>query len=320
MVLYILKRILQIVGVLFLSSIIVFTVIRLAPGDPAIRRLGVRAKDPRLEETLKTIREEMNIDKPIYVQYGIWLSKVVRLDFGVSYRNQEPVIDIIRRKIFPSVELVLGGVTIGVIVAMILGISSALFHRSAWDRFVQLTSQLGYAIPVFWLGLLMIIVFSLNLKLLPPGGYVPFAENPGENLKRLIMPSLSFAVYEIAVFTRYLRSETLEVKRQDYVRVAKSKGLSNWLVIRRHIVRNSLIPFTTVLGLELGALIGNTVITEQVFGWPGIGWLLFNAISNRDYALVQGIVLLIAFSFAAINLVVDILYTFLNPRIRYIRR
>jgi len=316
---YIIKRIFQIILVLFLSSIIIFVVVRLAPGDPAIRQLGVRAGDPALEETLQNLRKEMGLDKPIVIQYGIWVKKVMKLDFGVSARNNIPVINIIKEKLPASLELILVGILFGVIFSLIFGISSGFKANSLWDRIVQLISQAGLAVPVFWIALLLMIVFSLKFKILPISGYVSFLTNPIENLKHIIMPSLSFGIYEVAVFTRYLRSETIEVLNQDYIKVARSKGLPSKIILSRHALKNILIPFVTALGLEIGALIGNTAIIEQMFGWPGIGWLLFNAIYNRDYALIQGIIILIAFGFSVINLIVDILYAYLNPRIIYTR-
>jgi peptide/nickel transport system permease protein len=317
MTLYIVKRALQILLVMWVVSVVVFAVIRLSPGDPAMARLGASSSDPRLEITLKTLRAEMGLDKPIYVQYFVWLSKVARLDFGVSYTTGEPVTRMIVPKIIPSLELIGVGLFISVLFAMVLGISSAMLHRTVWDRIVQVLSLVGYAIPVFWLGLFLIIIFSLQLRILPPGGYIALSVDPIQNLKLVAMPALSIAVYQIGVFTRFLRSELLDVKSQDFVRVARSKGLSNWRVIWRHIVRNSLIPFVTVVGLSMGGLIGNTVITEQVFGWAGLGWLLLTAVGNRDYAVVQGVVLLMAMTVAVVNLVVDVAYTYLNPRIVY---
>jgi peptide/nickel transport system permease protein len=314
---YIVKRTLQILLVMWVVSVVVFAVIRLSPGDPALARLGASSSDPRLQVTLKTLRSEMGLDRPIYAQYFVWLGKVARFDFGVSYTTGEPVTKMIGPKILPSAELIGVGLLVSVVFAMLLGISSALLHRTIWDRLVQVLSLVGYAIPVFWFGLFLIILFSLEWRILPPGGYVPLSADPVQNLKLVAMPALSIAVYQIGVFTRFLRSEVLDVKSQDFVRVARSKGLRNWTVIWHHVVRNSLIPFVTVVGLSMGGLIGNTVITEQVFGWAGLGWLLLTAVGNRDYAVVQGVVLLMAMTVAVINLVVDITYTYLNPRIVY---
>jgi peptide/nickel transport system permease protein len=311
-----LPRLAQAIAVLLFSSMIVFVVIRLAPGDPAVVELGPQAEDPRYQAMIEAKHKELGLDKPIPVQYLIWLRRVATGDLGVSARNKRPVLDLIMEKLPATLLLVAGGMTFALVVAFLLGIPAALHHRSVVDGLVRVITLLGVAVPPFWLGLLLLLLFAVNLKVLPASGYVPIWEDPVQALRHLILPAISLGAYEMAAFTRFLRAQMLEVTSQDYIRTAEAKGLSMMAVISRHALRNAVLPLLTVVGLEVGLQLGGTVIIEQIFGWPGIGWLALQAINNRDYPLIQGIVLLAAVFVTMSNLTVDILYGFLDPRMR----
>lgn len=311
-----LPRLAQTAAVLLLSSMIVFVVIRLAPGDPAVVELGPQAEDPRYKAMIEAKHKELGLDKPIPVQYLIWLRRVLTGDFGVSARNKEPVLDLILEKLPATLQLVAGGMIFALFVAFILGVLAALYHRTIVDGLVRVVTLVGVAIPPFWLGLILLLVFAVGLKWLPASGYVPFWEDPREALRHLILPAISLGAYMMASFTRFLRAQMLEVNSQDYIRTAEAKGLSTISVVRRHALRNAVLPLVTVVGLEVGLQLGGTVIIEQIYGWPGIGWLALQAINNRDYPLIQGIVLMAAVFVALSTLTVDILYGFLDPRIR----
>jgi peptide/nickel transport system permease protein len=209
------------------------------------------------------------------------------------------------------------GILFGLVLGVPLAIVAARNRDSAINSVANVISVIGMAIPGFWLGMLLIWVFALQLKLLPASGYTPFTEDPVDNLRKLIMPAITLGVYELALVTRFLRAEMVEVLNSDYIRTARAKGVRERLVMSRHALKNALIPLVTIIALEIGYLLGGVVVVEQVFGWPGIGWLIFQAISNRDYPIVQGIVILIAVGYSISNLLADIIYGYLDPRIHY---
>lgn len=314
--LYCLRRLVQIVPVLLLMSMVVFTAMQLAPGDPAVMRMGRAAARPENQEALQQLRREMGLDKPIWVQYWIWLSAAARGDFGLSNRSERPVIEMIGARLPASLELIAASLFISLLMSLPLGVLAALWHRSILDRMVMTFSMAGVAVPGFWMGLLLILIFAVRLGWLPPSGYVPFWEDPAESLRRVLLPAITLSFYLIATFTRFLRADMIEVLNEDYVRTAKAKGLAQRLMIRRHALPNALMPMVTVMGLEIGGLLGGMVIVEQVFGWSGVGWLTLQAIYNRDYPLVQGAVVLMVLFYALINFLVDLAYAFLNPQIR----
>jgi peptide/nickel transport system permease protein len=309
---YIFRRLLQTVPVLFFFSVVVFAALRLVPGDPAVVMLGLEATP----EAVAEIRQEMGLDRPIPVQYGIWLGRVVRGDFGVSWRSKQTVESLILRRLPATIQLTVGAMFIGVLIALPLGVLSGLRPHSTFDTLATSFSLLGVAIPGFWLGLMLLLLVSVRLNWLPPSGHVPFQEDPIDSLKHLFLPAFTLGVGLAAPLARFIRSGMLDVMEADYIRTARAKGLPERLVVIRHALRNGLLSVTTVFGLELGALLGGAVITESVFNWPGIGTLLLTAIQQRDYAMVQGTVLFISAMFILINLVVDISYGFLDPRIR----
>jgi peptide/nickel transport system permease protein len=309
---FVLRRLIQTIPVLFLFSIVVFAVLRLVPGDPATAMLGLEATP----EAVAEIREEMGLDRPIYVQYARWLEKVVRGDFGVSWRSQQTVESLIVRRLPATIELTIGATLIGVLIALPLGVLSGLRPHSWFDNLATTFSLLGVAIPGFWLGLLLLLGFSVQLGWLPPSGHVPLREDPVASLKHLALPALTLGVGLAAPLSRFVRSGMLDVMGTDYVRTARAKGLGERAVVLGHALRNGLLSVITVFGLEFGSLLGGAVITESVFNWPGIGTLLLTAIKQRDYAMVQGTVLFVSIVFILVNLVVDLSYGLLDPRIR----
>lgn len=314
MVTIIVRRLLQLVPVVLLATTLVFVMVRLAPGDPAQQQLGARgARDP---ERVAALRHKLGLDQPILVQYAIWLQYAVRGDLGTSVKNNAQVLDLIKPKLLATLELILAALLIAVSIALLLGTISAVRAGTWIDQLARAFVVTGLAIPTYWLGLIFLLLFAVRLKWLPDSGYVPFWEDPGENLRHLALPALSLAIFEAAFFTRFLRAGLLDVLHQDFVRTAHAKGLGERTVVGRHALRNALIPMVTVLGLELGTLVSGVVVIEQVFGWSGVGWLALTAVKNRDYPLLQGIVLMVAIGVSIANLFADLAYTFIDPRLR----
>lgn len=308
------RRLIQLIPVVLLATGLVFVMVRLAPGDPAQQQLGARgARDPARVEAL---RHKLGLDKPIVVQYAVWLRYAVTGDLGNSVKNNQSVITLIRPKLAATMELILAALTFAVITALLFGTMAAVRTGTWIDQLVRGFVVSGLAIPTYWFGLILLLIFAVQLKWLPVSGYVPFTEDPVQNLKHLVLPAASLGVFEAAFFTRFLRAALLEVLNQDYIRTANAKGLAERTVMSRHALRNALIPMVTVLGLELGTLVGGVVVIEQVFGWSGVGWLALTAVKNRDYPLLQAIVLLVAVGVSIANLLTDIAYTFIDPRLR----
>jgi peptide/nickel transport system permease protein len=313
---YAARRLLEAIPTVFLVSVVVFTLIRMAPGDPAAMQMGREAARPENKPRLEALRREMGLDKPIPVQYLYWLRDLAQGEFGDSLRNKKPTIELITQKFPATLELVAGALVFALFVGFPLGIIAALKRGSGIDRAAMAFVSAGLAVPSFWFGLTLVLIFSVKLQWLPASGYVPFREDPVENLKRLFLPALTLGVYLSATLIRFLRADMIEVMAADYVRTARAKGLRERAVVVRHGLKNALIPVLTIVGLEIGALLGGAVIIEQVFGWSGIGWLVVQAIFNRDYPLVQTTVLFVAVGLTLVNLVVDLGYGLLNPRIR----
>jgi len=309
----VLRRLLATVPVLLLVTAGVFLLIHLTPGDP-IDAMMAESADAGVKESL---RRELGLDRPIYVQYAAWMGRVLQGNLGRSIRNREPVIENVGRRIRPSLQLAGLAMAISLVVALPVGIVSAARRNSTVDRFGTTFAIFGICMPNFLLALVLIFVFGVTLRWLPISGYVDPFEEPWAGLRSLVLPAVTLGLALGAVVTRTLRSSMLEALAEDYVRTARAKGLSEGGVIRGHVLKNALIPVVTVLGLQLGTLIGGAVITEYVFALPGVGRLVVDAVFARDYPLVQGVVLLIAVGFILSNLVVDLLYGFIDPRIRY---
>lgn len=310
---YIIRRLLQMVPVILMAMAMVFIIFRLIPGDPVQFILGANPNPASVE----ALRRQFGLDKPVIIQFFIWLGEVLRGNFGTSYISGQPVLSLVLEKFPVTAELAILAMLVGTIIGIPAGIISALKQDSWIDMGVRLFSLFGFCTPHYWLAILLVIVFSLTLKLIPPAGYVPLRESVQQNLRYIILPTVTLALPIAAEQMRFLRSSMLEVIRQDYIRTAEAKGLLRQTVVMRHALKNALIPFLTIFGLQLGFSLGGSVIVEQITAWPGIGWLTLHAINVRDYAVVQGVVLFAVLTFLFINLTVDILYTFLDPRIRY---
>ena len=311
--LLILRRLAATVPVLLLVTAGVFALIHLTPGDPIDAMMAESVDDSVKRE----LRRELGLDRPLYVQYASWMGRLLQGDLGRSIRNQEPVIENVGRRIRPSLQLAGLAMAISLLVATPVGILSAARRNSPIDRVGTSFALFGICMPNFLFALLLIFVFGVTLRWLPISGYVDPLEEPWDGLRSLALPAITLGLALAAVITRTLRSSMLEALSEDYFRTARAKGLTDGAVVRRHALRNALIPVVTVLGLQLGTLIGGAVITEYVFALPGVGRLVVDAVFARDYPLVQGVVLLIAVGFILSNLAVDLLYGWIDPRIRY---
>jgi peptide/nickel transport system permease protein len=314
---YLTQRAVAFLPTLLGVSILIFGAIRLIPGDAIVAMLGTEAG--MLTETQRASLEAyFGLDKPVVEQYVRWLGGAVRGDLGLSVRYGEPVMQVVLERFPVTLQLALMSLAIALVIGIPIGILSAVQHNSVIDLFGRLLALLGLAMPNFLLGTLLIFVLSVYFGILPnSGNFVTFSENPSQNVSQMIFPALTLGFSFSASLMRTTRSAMLEVMGQDYMRTARSKGLREGTVIRRHALRNALIPIVTIIGVELGYLLGGTVIIEELFALPGIGRLVFNAISQRDYALVQGIALFVAFNFVVINLITDLIYAALDPRISY---
>ena len=313
---YIIKRLIHLLPVLFGVSLAVFLLLRLTPGDPATAILGVQATPNEVAR----IRHALGLDRPWWVQYGIWLGNVLQGDLGVSYQNKRPVSLIIGQRLPATIELAVMSLLIAAVLGISTGILSALKRYTMADYIFTSLALFGISMPSFWFAILLILVFSLYLGWLPASGYAPLSEGLGKHLSHLVLPAIALGLFNTGALMRFTRSSMLEVISQDYIRTARAKGLWERAVVYRHALKNALIPTLTVLGLQIGFLMAGAVIIEQVFAWPGIGWLTLTAINQRDYPVVMGVVLIIALVFVLSNLVVDILYTWVDPRIRFSAR
>jgi peptide/nickel transport system permease protein len=308
----VLRRLLATVPVLLLVTAGVFALLHLTPGDPVDAMMAESAD----ASTKESLRRELGLDRPIAVQYAAWMGRLLRGDLGRSIRNGEPVLENVSRRIRPSLQLALLAMAIALTIAFPVAIASAVRHNTGVDRLGTTFALFGICMPNFLLALLLIFVFGVTLRWLPISGYLDPLEDGWSGLRSLILPAVTLGLALAAVITRTLRSSLLEALAEDYVRTARAKGLSEWVVIRGHVLKNALIPVVTVLGLQLGTLIGGAVITEYVFALPGVGRLVVDAVFARDYPLVQGVILLIALGFIVSNLLVDLLYGYIDPRIR----
>ncbi len=292
--------------------IVVFTLVHLVPGDPVRIALGTRYT-PQAYDALRTAS---GLDQPLLTQFFQYLGRAVTGDLGVSFRNGAPVTEVLLERLPATVSLALVGIALALLIALPAGTWAALHEGRASDALVRVTSQFGVSVPDFWLGILLISLFSTTLGWLPTSGYRPLLEDPAGWLRHIILPGLTVGVVAAAIMTRYIRSAVLEVAAMGYVRTARSKGLPPRTVTLRHTVRNALVPILTITGIQLGTILGGVIVVEVVFAWPGIGRLVYTSVAARDYPVIQGAVLLIAVLFLAINLLVDLLYAIVDPRIR----
>ena len=315
MITYILRRLVLMIPVAFLVTIGVFSLARLSPADPVLVFAGEDRDPARLAE----LRTELGLDQPLPLQYIHWLGRAVQGDLGRSFQNHQRVSEAIIERLPATFELGVAALTISITFALVIGIISAVKRNSLIDLLSTSVTLMGVSFPGFFLGLLLILLFAYVIpgKIFPPGGYTPLTTDVGENLRRLVLPAVTLATASLAVNLRQVRSSLLEVFGLDYMRTARAKGLHEGTIITRHALKNALIPVVTLIGIQVGAIIEGAVITETIFFWPGIGRLAVQAIPSNDYPVVQGVVLVSAFSFMISTLLVDVLYAWLDPRISY---
>jgi len=309
---FLVRRVAISIVTLFLITLIVFTGVRMIPGDPARVMAGTDADEAGLQE----IREKYGLNDPVPVQYYRWLRLALKGDLGESIRTREPVVKTVAVKLPITIQLACFSIVIAIGIAIPAGVFSALRRNTAWDLLANAVSLCGVSIPTFWLGIMLILLLSVRLHLLPASGFVPFFQDPLGNLERMLMPAFVLGSALAAVLMRQTRNSMIEVMSANYIRTAYSKGLAEPAVVFRHALRNGLIPIVTILGLQMGALMGGAVVTEQIFVVPGFGRLIVEAVFTRDYPLVQGVVMITASTYVLINLLVDVSYSLLNPRIR----
>jgi peptide/nickel transport system permease protein len=309
---FLLRRIALIFPTLFFVSVLIFGLQQLLPGDPALAMAG-EDQDPAV---IAFLRQKYHLDRPLPVRYALWVEGVAQGDFGESIRIKRPVRDLILEKLPVTGELAGLAMLVALAIGVPAGILAAVKHDTAIDYGATMAALWGLSIPNFWLGILLILLFSVTLGWLPASGFVTPAESLKQNLLTLVMPAFVLGNAIAAVMMRHTRSAMLQVLGSDYVRTARAKGLSEWSVILRHALRNALIPVVTLGALEFGALMSGAVLTEQVFTIPGFGKLIVDAVFNRDYAVVQGVVLCTAFAYMLLNLIADIAYAVVNPRLR----
>lgn len=311
---YIIRRLFQLLPVLLISSVGIWAMIYAVPGTP----VGAIVGENGTQEQIQAAIERLGLDQPVLVQFWNWFRGAILGDFGFSTQSRQPVLDIIVQRIPATVQLGTFAILVGLILGIPVAIISAVYPGSWIDRGLSGWSALALGVPTFWLGILLILLFSVHLNWLPSAsGYVSFWENPILAIRNTFLPALTLGVYVSGIFARFLRASLLSELKADYVRTARSKGLKERDVIGRHVLRNALLPFVTVVGLMAAAFIGGTVVTEAVFTYPGIGRLLIQAISTRDYPLIQGVILFILVVHVLINLLVDVLYAYIDPRIDY---
>ncbi len=310
---YIVKRLLATIPVMVVVALFVFALLHLSPGDPA----AVIAGDYASPADVEKIRQKLGLDKPIHVQLSIWLWNVVRGDLGTSIFSGLPVTKLIGQRLEPTLALTLATMLIAILIAVPMGVIAAWAAGTWIDRLIMVVAVLGFSLPVFWLGFLLIYGFSLQLELLPVQGYVSYTKGFVPFLRHLILPSLTLGLVYLALIARMTRASMLEVMREDYIRTAHAKGLKPHVVLLWHGLKNAALPIVTIIGVGVALLIGGVVVTESVFAIPGLGRLTVDAILHRDYPVIQGIILVFSGVYVLINLIVDVLYTFLDPRIRY---
>ncbi|MCL0030039.1 ABC transporter permease [Dehalococcoidia bacterium] len=303
---YILRRLILTIPVLIGVSLLVFAMVRLVPGCPAVAIAGVHATPEFIEQ----VRRDLGLDRPLHTQYFIFMGNLLRGDLGVSTRTGRPAATEIWDKFPNTVELAMASMLVASVIGIIAGVISATRQYSIFDSGSMLVALFGVSVPVFWLGLMLMLLFAVTLDWLPAGGR-------GGTIEYLILPAITLGTASAAIIARMTRSNMLEVLRQDFITTARAKGLRERIVTYKHALKNALIPVVTIIGLQSGILLGGAVLTETVFAWPGVGRLMVDSIMARDFPVVQGAVLLFAVCFVFINLFVDILYSFLDPRIRY---
>jgi peptide/nickel transport system permease protein len=310
---FVLRRALQAVVVLFGVSLIVFAMVQVVPGDPVRLALGTRYSP----EAYEALRARSGLDRPLLEQYLSYVGGALRGDLGVSFRTGQPVTTTLLERLPATLSLAGCSLLVALLIAVPLGIVSALRSGTAADHASTVVSQIGVSVPDFWMGILLILLFSGVWGILPPSGYVSLLEDPAAWASHMVLPAVTAGVVSGAILTRFIRAAVLEQMAQDHVRTARARGVSEGLVLRRHVLRNALIPVITITGVQLATLLGGVIVVEVVFAWPGLGRLTLDAVNARDYPVMQGAVLLFAVMFLLVNLLVDLLYAAVDPRIRY---
>lgn len=307
---YLAIRLLAMVPILFGISVLTFLMVQLVPGDPVVSMLGLEATD----EAIATLRARYGLDQPLPVQYFNWLGQLFQGNLGRSIQTGRPVLSMLGDAIWPTLQLSGAAIVVSLLIAIPAGIVSAVKRNSPLDYISSLIALFGLSVPGFWLGIMLILAFSVSFPIFPASGYVPLTEDPVAHLKTLVLPAITLGTALAAATMRMTRSAMLEVLGQDYVRTAWAKGLGPRAVITHHAFRTALMPVVTLLGIQMGQVLGGVVITETVFSWPGVGKLTVDAIFARDYPVVQGAVLMTATIFVLINLATDLIYALLDPR------
>ena len=313
---YVLRRLMQAVPTVLLTTVLIFLILHLVPGDPA----AVLAGSDAPPEVVDALRKEMGLDRSLPVQYIIWLGRVARGDLGVSYVSKFPVWTLILRRLPATLELTVAGLLVGIAIGLPAGIVAAMCRGRLPDLVVTSGNALFLSVPNFWIGITFILAFALALNWLPPSGRVPFWESPLAALRFLLLPALTLGMHIAAILARFSRTALLEVLNEPFIRTARAKGLTEWVVILRHGFANALLPVLTIVGLQAGYLLGGAVVVESVFAWPGLGRLIVESIGNRDYTAVQGTLLVFVAMFMLVNLLTDLAYGWADPRIRLGRR
>lgn len=303
---YIFRRILVSIVTLLVIASVIFLMLRLLPGDPA----RVFASDTATAEEVEQLRHQLNLDKPILYQYQLFMNDLLRGDLGTSMRTNTPVIEEISARLPQTLKLAVVAMILATLIGIPSGMVAAVKRNTIYDFIASIGTLFGVAMPVYWMGLMLIIIFSVHLKWLPSAGN-------RDGLRSLILPSFTVAAFSMALIARMTRASVLEVLSKEYVVTARAKGMKEHLVLSRHVLRNALIPVVTVVGLQFGNLLGGSILTETIFAWPGIGRLLTQSLFSRDYPMVQGLIIIFASLFITVNLIVDILYVYIDPRIRY---
>ena len=310
---YLVHRFISLLPTMIVPLVLVFILLHLAPGDPASVMLGSDATPEQVEQ----LRQRLGLDEPLYIQMIYWLKQLVTLDLGDSIFMKQPVLDIILEHMETTIVLTIYALLIAVVIGMLSGIVSAVYRNKLIDQIAMTSAMVGVSMPEFWFGLMLILVFAVKLQWFPVAGYVPLSESFIECIRSLTLPAVSLGFIQAAFIARITRSSMLDNIHEDFVRTAKAKGLPQTTIVFKHILRNALIPILTVIGITLAVLMGGAIAIETVFNLPGIGRLMISAVARRDYPLIQGIVLFVSAMFVLINLLVDILYAWVDPRIKY---
>lgn len=309
----ILKRLVDLIPTLLVVATTVFIITRLIPGDPAAVLLGPQASPDEIAK----MRETLGLNEPMYLQYIDFLGNLLKGDLGTSLGYHQPVLSLILERFPNTLLLSVCALAIALLIGIPAGIISATKQYSVWDYTVMILSLVGVSMPIFWLGVMLVLYFSVHLGWLPATGMGSMTEGFGSVVTHLVLPSIALSTIPMATFARITRSSMLEVIRQDYIKTARAKGLLEFFVVWKHALKNALTPLLTVMGMQISSMLGGAVLTETIFSWPGMGRLVVDAIENRDFVVVQGTVLFIAVIFVLINLLVDILYTVVNPRVNF---